>query len=129
MPISAMRTRWSPRPTGLTLSYISRRNRRWIAAFSRLSPVIHTNFRASFTLLDAARRLGTGLFAHISTDEVYGSLEAPAEATEEFPLNASSHYSASKAGSDLLARSYFVTYELPVMITRASNNYWPYQFP
>ena len=68
-------------------------------------------------------------FVHVSTDEVYGSLDAPLEATEDFPLNPSSPYSASKAGSDLLARSYFVTYKMPVLITRASNNYGPYQFP
>jgi dTDP-glucose 4,6-dehydratase len=92
-------------------------------------PVIRTNFHGTFTLLDAARRHGIGRFVHVSTDEVYGSLEAPLEATEEFPLNASSPYSASKAASDLLARSYFVTYNLPVVITRASNNYGPYQFP
>ena len=92
-------------------------------------PVIRTNFRGTFTLLEAARRLGTGRFVHVSTDEVYGSLEAPAEAAEDYPLNPSSPYSASKAGSDLLARSYFVTYRLPVTITRASNNYGPYQFP
>jgi dTDP-glucose 4,6-dehydratase len=92
-------------------------------------PVIQTNFRGTFTMLEAARRLGTGRFVHVSTDEVYGSLEAPAEATEDFPLNPSSPYSASKAGSDLLARSYFVTYKMPVTITRASNNYGPYQFP
>jgi len=92
-------------------------------------PVIQTNFRGTFTLLDAARRLNIPRFVHVSTDEVYGSLEAPAEATEEFPLNPSSPYSASKAGSDLLARSYFVTYNMPVSITRASNNYGPYQFP
>jgi dTDP-glucose 4,6-dehydratase len=60
---------------------------------------------------------------------VYGSLEAPAEATEDFPLNPSSPYSASKAGADMLARSYFVTFGMPVLITRASNNYGPYQFP
>jgi dTDP-glucose 4,6-dehydratase len=60
---------------------------------------------------------------------VYGSVAAPLEATEEFPLNPSSPYSASKAGSDLLARAYFVTYRLPVVVTRASNNYGPYQFP
>jgi dTDP-glucose 4,6-dehydratase len=93
------------------------------------APVIRTNVHGTFTLLDAARRHGIGRFVHVSTDEVYGSLEAPLEATEEFPLNASSPYSASKAGSDLLARSYFVTYKLPVVITRASNNYGPYQFP
>jgi dTDP-glucose 4,6-dehydratase len=60
---------------------------------------------------------------------VYGSVAAPLEATEEFPLNPSSPYSASKAGSDLLARAYFLTYRLPVVLTRASNNYGPYQFP
>ena len=92
-------------------------------------PVIRTNLHGTFTLLEAARRAGTGRFVHVSTDEVYGSLAAPLEATEDFPLNASSPYSASKAGSDLLARSYFVTYNLPVVITRASNNYGPYQFP
>jgi dTDP-glucose 4,6-dehydratase len=93
------------------------------------APVFETNLRGTFTLLEAARRHGVGRFVHVSTDEVYGSLEAPLEATETFPLNASSPYSASKAGSDLLARSYFVTYRLPVVITRASNNYGPYQFP
>jgi len=92
-------------------------------------PVIQTNLRGSFTMLEAARRGGIQRFVHVSTDEVYGSLAAPLEATEEFPLNASSPYSASKAGSDLLARSYFVTYRLPVLITRASNNYGPYHFP
>jgi dTDP-glucose 4,6-dehydratase len=92
-------------------------------------PVIQTNLNGTFTLLEAARLARIGRFVHISTDEVYGSLPAPLEATEEFPLNASSPYSASKAGSDLLARSYFVTYKLPVLITRASNNYGPYQFP
>lgn len=92
-------------------------------------PVIQTNLRGTFTLLEAARRNKVARFLHVSTDEVYGSLDPPLEATEEFPLNASSPYSASKAGSDLLARSYFVTYKLPVVITRASNNYGPYQFP
>ena len=93
------------------------------------APVIETNLSGTFVLLEAARLAGTGRFVHVSTDEVYGSLEPPLEATEEFPLNPSSPYSASKAGSDLLARSYFVTYKLPVVITRASNNYGPYQFP
>jgi len=92
-------------------------------------PVIQTNFRGTFCLLEAARRFAIPRFVHVSTDEVYGSLSAPLEATEEFPLNPSSPYSASKAGSDLLARSYFVTFRLPVVITRASNNYGPYQFP
>ncbi len=92
-------------------------------------PVFETNLRGTFTLLEAARAHGTPRFVHISTDEVYGSLSAPHEADETFPLNPSSPYSASKAGSDLLARSYFVTYRIPVIITRASNNYGPYQFP
>src|SRR6266545_8097599 len=87
------------------------------------------NLRGTFTLLEAARASRIGRFVHVSTDEVYGSLAAPLEADEAFPLNPSSPYSASKAGSDLLARSYFVTYKLPVVMTRASNNYGPYQFP
>ncbi len=92
-------------------------------------PVVRTNVNGTFTLLDAARRHAVPRFVHVSTDEVYGSLEAPAEAGEAYPLNPSSPYSASKAASDLLARSYFVTFKLPVVITRASNNYGPYQFP
>src|SRR5579871_914089 len=63
-------------------------------------PVIQTNFRGTFTLLDAARRHHLARFVHVSTDEVYGSLKAPLEADEEYPLNASSPYSASKAGAD-----------------------------
>ncbi len=93
------------------------------------SPVFETNLRGTFTLLEVARLLRVPRFIHISTDEVYGSLQPPLEADENFPLNPSSPYSASKAGSDLLARSYFTTYKLPVIITRASNNYGPYQFP
>jgi len=92
-------------------------------------PVFETNLRGTFTLLEAARKRGIGRFLHVSTDEVYGSLEPPLEADENYPLNASSPYSAAKAGSDLLVRSYFVTYKLPVALTRASNNYGPYQFP
>ena len=92
-------------------------------------PVIRTNFNGTFTMLEGARKHKVGRFVHVSTDEVYGSLEAPLEATEEFPLNPSSPYSASKAGSDLLVRSYFLTFKLPVVITRASNNYGPHHFP
>ena len=92
-------------------------------------PVIQTNLRGTFTLLEGARQHRLGRFVHVSTDEVYGSLAAPLEADENYALNPSSPYSASKAGSDLLARSYFVTYKMPVLITRASNNYGPYQFP
>jgi len=92
-------------------------------------PVFETNLRGTFTLLEAARRHHIPRYLQVSTDEVYGSLEPPLEADEDFPLNASSPYSASKAGADLLARSYFLTYKLPVVITRASNNYGPYHFP
>ncbi len=92
-------------------------------------PVFETNLRGTFTLLEAARKHATPRFVHISTDEVYGSVAAPLEADEAFALNPSSPYSASKAGSDLLARSYFTTYRVPVIVTRASNNYGPYQFP
>lgn len=92
-------------------------------------PVFETNLRGTFVLLEAARRHGLKRFLHVSTDEVYGSIPAPNEATEEFPLCASSPYSAAKAGSDLLALSYWTTYKMPVVVTRASNNYGPYQFP
>lgn len=93
------------------------------------SPAFETNLRGTFTLLEAARAHRIGRFVHVSTDEVYGSLEEPLEADENFPLNPSSPYSSTKAGSDLLARSYFLTHKLPVLITRASNNYGPHQFP
>jgi dTDP-glucose 4,6-dehydratase len=93
------------------------------------APVIQTNFNGTFTLLEAARRNKIARFVHVSTDEVYGSIEAPHEADENYPLRASSPYSASKAGSDLLALSYHTTYKFNVSVTRASNNYGPYQFP
>jgi len=92
-------------------------------------PVFETNLRGTFTLLEAARAHGIGRFLHVSTDEVYGSIAAPLEADEKYPLRPSSPYSAAKAGSDLLALSYYTTYRLPVIVTRASNNYGPYQFP
>jgi dTDP-glucose 4,6-dehydratase len=93
------------------------------------APVIQTNFNGTFSLLEAARRHKIARFVHVSTDEVYGSIEPPHEADESYPLRASSPYSASKAGSDLLALSYYTTYKLNVSVTRASNNYGPYQFP
>jgi dTDP-glucose 4,6-dehydratase len=92
-------------------------------------PVFETNLRGTLVLLEAARTYKLGRFVHVSTDEVYGSLEAPLEADESYPLKASSPYSAAKAGSDLLALSYYTTYKLPVVVTRASNNYGPYHFP
>lgn len=92
-------------------------------------PVFETNLRGSFTLLEAVRRQKVPRYVHVSTDEVYGSLEAPLEADESYPLKTSSPYSASKAGADLLALSYYTTFNCPVMVTRASNNYGPYHFP
>jgi dTDP-glucose 4,6-dehydratase len=92
-------------------------------------PVIRTNFNGTFSLLESARRTGVARFIHVSTDEVYGSIEEPYEADENYPLRASSPYSSSKAGSDLLALSYYTTYKMNVSVTRASNNYGPYQFP
>jgi dTDP-glucose 4,6-dehydratase len=98
---------------------------------SILSPdaFLETNLRGTLTLLEAARRASVPRFLHVSTDEVYGSIAPPQEADEDYPLRTSSPYSASKAGSDLLALSYFTTHKLPVIVTRASNNYGPYQFP
>ena len=98
---------------------------------SILSPddFVETNIRGTATLLDAARQAKTARFVLVSTDEVYGDIEAPLEADEAFPLKPSSPYAASKAAADLLALSYFRTFRLPVLITRASNNYGPYQFP
>jgi dTDP-glucose 4,6-dehydratase len=93
------------------------------------APVFETNLRGTFTLLEAARTHQTPRYIQISTDEVYGSIDPPRDADENYPLRASSPYSASKAGADLLALSYYVTYKMPVTVTRASNNYGPYQFP
>ena len=93
------------------------------------APVIQTNVTGTFTLLEVARRLSISRFLHISTDEVYGDIPPGAHASEDFPLQPSSPYSASKAASDLLVRSYVRTYKFPALLTRSSNNYGPYQFP
>lgn len=93
------------------------------------APVVQTNVTGTFTLLEVARKVGVSRFVHISTDEVYGDLPAGAFADENSPLNASSPYSASKAGADLLVRSYVRSFGLPALISRSSNNYGPYQFP
>ncbi len=89
---------------------------------------VSTNVQGTFTLLEAARRAGVDRFVHVSTDEVYGSIPEGAF-TENDPLRPSSPYSASKAASDLLALAYHTTHDLPVVVTRCSNNYGPYQFP
>jgi dTDP-glucose 4,6-dehydratase len=102
------------------------------------APFIQTNVVGTFTLLEAVlaywRELPTAerehfRFLHVSTDEVYGSLGASGLFTEETRYAPSSPYSASKAASDHLARAYYHTYGLPVLITHCSNNYGPYQFP
>lgn len=89
---------------------------------------IETDIRGTFVLLEAVKKFGIRKFLHISTDEVYGSI-LDGSFREGDPLEPNSPYSASKAGADLLVRSYFVTYGLPVVITRSSNNYGPYQYP
>jgi dTDP-glucose 4,6-dehydratase len=90
---------------------------------------IRTNVLGTQRLLDAARHHRVPMFVQISTDEVYGALGPDGEFTEETPLHPSSPYSASKAAADWLVRSYFHTYGMPVVITRCSNNYGPYQYP
>ena len=89
---------------------------------------VRTNVLGTFTLLDYALKHGVRRFIHVSTDEVYGSTRE-GSFVETDNLNPSSPYSASKAGSDLLARSFFITHGLPVIVTRCTNNYGPYQFP
>ncbi|HGY55494.1 MAG TPA: dTDP-glucose 4,6-dehydratase [Caldithrix abyssi] len=89
---------------------------------------IDTDVKGTFVLLEAAKKYNIERFLHISTDEVYGSIQE-GSFKETDPLEPNSPYSASKAGGDLLVRSYHVTYGLPVMITRSSNNYGPYQYP
>jgi dTDP-glucose 4,6-dehydratase len=93
------------------------------------APVIQTNVTGTFTLLEVARKVSVSRFVHVSTDEVYGDLLPGYFADEDSPLQPSSPYSASKAGSDLLVRSYMRTYGFPALITRSSNNYGPHQFP
>lgn len=95
---------------------------------------IRTNVTGTFTLLDIARRawadrFDATRFVHVSTDEVYGALGETGCFTEQTPYAPNSPYAASKAASDLLARSYFRTHGLPVVITNCCNNYGPYQLP
>ncbi len=94
---------------------------------------IDTNVTGTFNLLEAARRNWQGFnnkrFHHISTDEVFGSLGTEGYFTEKTPYDPRSPYSASKASSDHIVRSYFHTYGLPVTVSNCSNNYGPYQFP
>jgi len=89
---------------------------------------VSTDVLGAYVLLEASRKFDIDRFIQISTDEVYGSIEA-GSFTEEDPLKPNSPYSASKAGADMLVRSYHQTYGLPTLITRSSNNFGPYQFP
>lgn len=92
-------------------------------------PFVRTNIIGTEVLLDAAREFNVPKYVQVSTDEVYGSLGPTGLFTETTPLAPSSPYSASKAGADLLVQAYHHTFGTPVVITRCSNNYGPYQFP
>mgnify|MGYP001419398556 CR=1 FL=1 len=89
---------------------------------------IRTDVLGTHVLLEAVRRFGIARFLQVSTDEVYGDIESGAS-TEDDPLRPRSPYSASKAGGDLQVMAYWVTYQTPVLITRGSNTYGPYQYP
>lgn len=89
---------------------------------------IKTDVEGAYVLLESAKKHHVKKFIQISTDEVYGSIEK-GSFNEESPLNPTNPYSASKSGADRLAFSYWATYKLPVIITRASNNYGPNQYP
>jgi dTDP-glucose 4,6-dehydratase len=93
------------------------------------TPFLQTNVSGVQVLLEAVRRSSLERFLHISTDETYGDREELEPSDESAPLNPSSPYAASKAAADLLCFSYRRTYGLPIMVTRSSNNYGPYQFP
>ena len=92
------------------------------------SVFVETNVLGTFRVLEAGRKVGISTVIHVSTDEVYGSL-SEGSADETFTLQPNSPYAASKAASDLLARSYFMTHGLDVRISRCCNNYGKYQFP
>lgn len=94
---------------------------------------VRTDVEGTYTLLEVAREIGLDRFVQVSTDEVYGNAEAPDGSSrpslETDTLKPLSPYAASKAGADRLAFSYWATYGLPVVVTRCSNNYGPYQYP
>jgi dTDP-glucose 4,6-dehydratase len=90
---------------------------------------IKSNILGTQNLLNAAKKYNIKKFLQVSTDEVYGSLGKNGFFTEKTPLQPNSPYSATKAGADLMVRAYYNTFNLPVNITRCSNNYGPYQFP
>ena len=92
------------------------------------SPFIETNIKGTQALLEGARQYKVARFIQVSTDEVYGSIEK-GKFNEQSPLSPNSPYAASKAAADLLCHAYWKTYQLPVVITRCSNNLGPFQFP
>jgi len=92
------------------------------------SDFIRTNIDGTYNLLEATKRYNISRFIQISTDEVYGSI-GKGSFKEISPLNPSSPYAASKAAADMLVNSYWVTYHLPVIVARSSNNFGPYQYP
>jgi dTDP-glucose 4,6-dehydratase len=93
------------------------------------TPFVRSNVAGTQCLLDNARHFRISKFVQISTDEVYGSLGPEGAFREDTPLDPSSPYSASKAGADMLVMSYFRTHKFPIVITRCTNNYGPFQFP
>ncbi len=90
---------------------------------------IETNVQGTLNLLQVSKEIGVDRFLQVSTDEVYGTLGRTGYFYETTPLAPNSPYSASKAGADLLVRAYYETYKMPVLNTRCSNNYGPYQYP
>ena len=90
---------------------------------------VQTNVIGTTVLLEAAKQFRVERFLHVSTDEVYGSLGTSGKFREDTPIHPNSPYAASKASSDLIALSYHHTFQSPVIVTRCSNNYGPYQFP
>ena len=90
---------------------------------------VETNVQGTLTLLQACKELGIEKYLQVSTDEVYGTLGATGYFYETTPIQPNSPYSASKASADLLVRAYYETYKLPILNTRCSNNYGPYQYP
>ncbi len=89
---------------------------------------VHTNIRGTHFILETIRKFNVPRFVHISTDEIYGSV-SDGFADENFPMNPSNPYAASKASADLLVQSYIKTFKIPAVIIRGSNNFGPYQYP
>ncbi len=98
-------------------------------SIAKASEFVRTNILGSQCLLELARSHKVSRFVQVSTDEVYGSVDGQAPSLENSPLAPNSPYAASKAAADLLCRAYLRTYKFPVIVTRCTNNYGPYQHP